>query len=355
VLDAISKEPDSFGAWFHLWDLTAVAAQTQDLDLQNQTVQACVALLEQVDRGKIEADLGMGAGWTLASLGRTEYTELLQRLNRTSGRMFGGADYEAAAKQLQGRSDFQPHPEMWQLPVQEWFEPLWRTARDWFAKRDAQAMEDGEVVGTGAPEPHRLVRLFMNSPWATGLPDDLRDDAPFIAGRLLEYAETYEGTAATELDERTLRNVLLDVFPRKITGDRDFFAKVAPVTEAFLGWMGSEDLLPNASELIRAVHGWAEEIVTGAMDPRHWGPAKSETMKAVQAGVDTSDEDALQGFLFKQVMRSMDETPSADTYEPPPAPTTPIQEHTPRVGRNDPCPCGSGRKYKKCCAAARST
>ena len=23
-----------------------------------------------------------------------------------------------------------------------------------------------------------------------------------------------------------------------------------------------------------------------------------------------------------------------------------------KVGRNDPCPCGSGKKYKKCCAAA---
>jgi hypothetical protein len=22
-----------------------------------------------------------------------------------------------------------------------------------------------------------------------------------------------------------------------------------------------------------------------------------------------------------------------------------------RVGRNDPCPCSSGRKYKKCCGA----
>jgi uncharacterized protein YecA (UPF0149 family) len=22
-----------------------------------------------------------------------------------------------------------------------------------------------------------------------------------------------------------------------------------------------------------------------------------------------------------------------------------------KVGRNDPCPCGSGRKYKKCCGA----
>jgi len=24
----------------------------------------------------------------------------------------------------------------------------------------------------------------------------------------------------------------------------------------------------------------------------------------------------------------------------------------PKVGRNDPCPCGSGKKFKKCCAAA---
>jgi SEC-C motif-containing protein len=25
---------------------------------------------------------------------------------------------------------------------------------------------------------------------------------------------------------------------------------------------------------------------------------------------------------------------------------------TPKIGRNDPCPCGSGRKFKKCCGAA---
>ena len=27
----------------------------------------------------------------------------------------------------------------------------------------------------------------------------------------------------------------------------------------------------------------------------------------------------------------------------------PVRRDTPRVGRNDPCPCGSGKKYKKCC------
>ncbi len=29
----------------------------------------------------------------------------------------------------------------------------------------------------------------------------------------------------------------------------------------------------------------------------------------------------------------------------------PVRNKGPRVGRNDPCPCGSGKKYKKCCGA----
>lgn len=28
---------------------------------------------------------------------------------------------------------------------------------------------------------------------------------------------------------------------------------------------------------------------------------------------------------------------------------TPVQRATGKVGRNDVCPCGSGRKFKKCC------
>ena len=30
----------------------------------------------------------------------------------------------------------------------------------------------------------------------------------------------------------------------------------------------------------------------------------------------------------------------------------PVKRSTQKVGRNDPCPCGSGKKYKKCCGAA---
>jgi uncharacterized protein len=32
-------------------------------------------------------------------------------------------------------------------------------------------------------------------------------------------------------------------------------------------------------------------------------------------------------------------------------PLQPYRRQTTKVGRNDPCPCGSGKKYKKCCGA----
>lgn len=32
---------------------------------------------------------------------------------------------------------------------------------------------------------------------------------------------------------------------------------------------------------------------------------------------------------------------------------TPVMREEPKTGRNDPCPCGSGRKYKKCCGQGK--
>ena len=31
----------------------------------------------------------------------------------------------------------------------------------------------------------------------------------------------------------------------------------------------------------------------------------------------------------------------------------PIVREEPKIGRNDPCPCGSGKKYKKCCGKGK--
>ncbi|MFY9327767.1 MAG: SEC-C metal-binding domain-containing protein [Georgfuchsia sp.] len=31
--------------------------------------------------------------------------------------------------------------------------------------------------------------------------------------------------------------------------------------------------------------------------------------------------------------------------------SVPVVRGGPKIGRNDPCPCGSGKKFKKCCGA----
>lgn len=38
-----------------------------------------------------------------------------------------------------------------------------------------------------------------------------------------------------------------------------------------------------------------------------------------------------------------------DENEPLPPKITPFKRKSPKIGRNDPCPCGSGNKFKKCC------
>jgi preprotein translocase subunit SecA len=46
--------------------------------------------------------------------------------------------------------------------------------------------------------------------------------------------------------------------------------------------------------------------------------------------------------------RHRDQLPTED--EPPlPPPVDPIRKEEVEPGRNDPCPCGSGKKYKHCC------
>ena len=55
---------------------------------------------------------------------------------------------------------------------------------------------------------------------------------------------------------------------------------------------------------------------------------------------------AQQKMAFEHAEAGSAVAPAADA--PPPAAPQPITRAQPKVGRNDPCPCGSGKKYKQC-------
>ncbi|MCK5214287.1 MAG: preprotein translocase subunit SecA [Candidatus Omnitrophica bacterium] len=55
------------------------------------------------------------------------------------------------------------------------------------------------------------------------------------------------------------------------------------------------------------------------------------------------------GMSADAVAKVAPSAPAGEPEPPDPAAPRPVRRSQEKVGRNDPCPCGSGKKYKKCC------
>ena len=348
VLDTIATEPNHEGAWYHLWGLTEMVAKSEDIELRDRMIQACMGLLTQADRGKIEPIDAINAAWTLAAMKYTECGKLLKRLKKKAVKSFCHGDYSDALKLLEGRLDYTLPASLWEKPVKEWFEPRWQMAKEWYTGEHSREYEDGEQRS------EELAGRFMESESAGKLEPELFEDAGFIAYHVLEYAWVYVGRSPEELDEFTMEEVLLEIFPRKLTAERDLFEKVAPITTCFLKWLESEGILADTAGLIKTVRRWKDPIVANGMNPQYWGMVKIFIMLARAHGVDTQDEQAMQRYLAEYNLRFMEGNSSAQSDLRDLSPPIPIKEQSPKIGRNAPCPCGSGRKYKKCCGGIKS-
>ncbi|MCY4042876.1 MAG: preprotein translocase subunit SecA [Candidatus Dadabacteria bacterium] len=88
---------------------------------------------------------------------------------------------------------------------------------------------------------------------------------------------------------------------------------------------------------------------------------KSEGFEMFSNLVATYEEEICTKFFSIRIARGEDvpdleaEAPrdvflsSGGEPAPAPQPAPPVRRSAEKVGRNDPCPCGSGKKYKKCC------
>lgn len=87
---------------------------------------------------------------------------------------------------------------------------------------------------------------------------------------------------------------------------------------------------------------------------RHWkDPAFLKQLKTITTrmqadGVNIKDTKAVQAWI-KAHEKEVESGQFADSTQND-KPQTYVKT-TPDVGRNDPCTCGSGKKYKKCCGA----
>ena len=103
------------------------------------------------------------------------------------------------------------------------------------------------------------------------------------------------------------------------------------------GW--SRILRDDRENLVRYI-----PIVAGEGDPT-WPkePLTLEQSKAMLADILEGAARAYRYFKQDRVAQAQAAAQRSRPYERP----------DPKIGRNDPCPCGSGKKYKRCCGAPR--
>jgi len=84
---------------------------------------------------------------------------------------------------------------------------------------------------------------------------------------------------------------------------------------------------------------------------------QKEGYDMLMAMIERIKEDTLEKLCMVQVRREEDveemQRKAEDDYilsRGEDVSATPVKRDKEKVGRNDPCPCGSGKKYKKCCA-----
>lgn len=195
---------------------------------------------------------------------------------------------------------------------------------------------------------------FVGSTQYEPLNETQRDKAPGIVRFFAEYGYRYIGMTPEKWDRSGLTECCVEVLPRKVSAEPAFFEAVAPVLAAFFGFLAEKGLLSNARALAKDVAELDEAIVAASQDERNWGPAKAFVMAAQKAGVNTCDQQAMSQFLVAHNLRLLARLEARRPAPVPPttspaAPPAPVRHSGPKTGRNEPCPCGSGKKFKKCC------
>ena len=156
-------------------------------------------------------------------------------------------------------------------------------------------------------------------------------DFEFLISVFFEYCYSYCLVGPGEIDKDIIDEMMLDVMPRKVSAELSTFEAFAPVMTQFLQWCEEKHYMKNVKVICDYINQIALEMIRRSQNPEYWGMAKSMMMGGpmnVNLGNDysqvTSDTNQISNVM-------------------------PVRRDKPKIGRNDPCECGSGKKYKKCC------
>ena len=148
------------------------------------------------------------------------------------------------------------------------------------------------------------VAAFLDSAQARGVEGVRREELRRVVEVFLEACYEGVGKAPKLLDGEDVHAVVGHLMPGQFARGEALAERVPEVLAAYLDHLEATQVVPQAFEVRRALDGTAAEFVEAVRSGRaaHHAVAKSD----------------------------------------------PFVHGAPKLGRNDPCSCGSGKKYKKC-------
>ena len=213
------------------------------------------------------------------------------------------------------------------LALQEWI-------------RDERVEIPALLAGAGAwPREARIVLLLVAADAGCRLPRAL-------VAPVLESApeDAYLPMLVGACDGDRVEMILDAVESRHMTVERDVFLLL--VAAELLGTVGPPRL-QTALRLACRHDLYEEEKGLVLLAARRAGDEDTLRLARLVTAAPHPDDERLQREIRRDLEKaSIDRLPEDAVFSQWPVT---VRRTVPKVGRNDPCPCGSGKKYKKCC------
>ncbi len=214
--------------------------------------------------------------------------------------------------------------------------------------------EYGEELDEGRLEEyiHKVMAEFEKSPEAEAIMTEF-DTSPCWPATYMHYAAQYFGATPATVTPGETVEILFEIFPRKVSVEPDAAQEIVAELRAFWQFLKRTHSLEQADTILELLTDEdADRLEADLADPGNFGMAKSMFMAGTDAGFDMTNQAGLDRFMLAYNAAQLGESTLEDEKAQSTMPVqqaVPIHHDSQRVGRNQPCPCGNGRKYKKCC------
>ncbi|MCI0621785.1 MAG: DUF1186 domain-containing protein [Acidobacteria bacterium] len=153
-----------------------------------------------------------------------------------------------------------------------------------------------------------------------------------IMAYLLQLLHKLEPKPGAHWD--TLANSCADLWPQEAMAELRRAYDQGLVNPQAIAWEDIEEALARGKEGAVRWARYREPLITEVAKDMSWMQCFQERDGDDRPAEPETDH---EGHVFAGL---------PDDYT-----VTPVRRTAPKIGRNDPCPCGSGKKFKKCCGS----